>query len=136
MERLIYRYKEMGWLIFGLSNQAGVAHGYKLPMEVELEMDTTFKLFSRGNPFHNVQWCLHDGKGKIAPYNHRSLGRKPDIGLLFVMESDAYNAGYIVDWDNSLFVGDRPEDEQCAKNAGIPFRSAESFLNEPHTFEI
>ena len=41
-----------------------------------------------------------------------------------------------IDWDKSLFVGDRPEDEQCANNAGIPFRYIDNFLNEPHTFEV
>lgn len=135
IESLIWRYRGIGWLIFGISNQAGVAHGFKLPMEIEAEMDSTLKLFNK-NPFHSVQYCYHDGKGKIEPYNHRSLGRKPDIGMLYIMEVDAWKAGYVVDWDNSLFVGDRLEDEECAKRAGIRFRHIDSFLNEPHTFTI
>ena len=135
IEKLIWRYRNMGWLIFGISNQAGVAHGFKLPMEVELEMDVTLKQF-KNNPFHSVQYCYHDDKGKIEPYCHRSLGRKPDIGMLYLMESEAWKEGYVIDWDNSLFVGDRPEDEECAKRAGIKFRHIDSFLNEPHTFII
>jgi len=135
VENLIWRYRNMGWLILGISNQAGVAHGFKLPMEVELEMDVTLKQFKQ-NPFHIVKFCYHDGKGKIEPYNHRSLGRKPDIGMLYIMETEAWAQGYVIDWDNSLFVGDRPEDEECAKRAGIPFRHIDSFLTEPHTFKI
>lgn len=135
VEKIIWRYRSLGWLIFGISNQGGVAHGFKLPMEIELEMETTLSLF-KNNPFHLVKFCYHDGKGKIEPYNHRSLLRKPDIGMLAIMESEAYNEGFIVDWDKSLFVGDRPEDEQCAKNAGIEFRHIDSFLNEPHEFVI
>jgi D-glycero-D-manno-heptose 1,7-bisphosphate phosphatase len=136
IEKLIWRYRNMGWIILGISNQAGVAHGFKLPMEVENEMDVTLKLFDN-NPFHIVKFCYHDGKGEIAPYNKRSLCRKPDIGMLAIMEREAYDKGNIVvDWDNSLFVGDRPEDEECAKRAGIPFRHIDSFLNEPHTFKI
>lgn len=135
IEKLIWRYRNMGWLILGISNQAGVAHGFKLPLEIETEMDTTLNLFKQ-NPFHIVKFCFHDGKGKIEPYNHRSLLRKPDIGMLAIMESEAWNEGYVIDWDNSLFVGDRPEDEQCAKNAGISFRHIDSFLNELHTFEL
>lgn len=135
IERLIWRYRNMGWLILGISNQAGVAHGFKLPMEVELEMDVTLKQFVN-NPFHIVKFCYHDGKGRIAPYNKRSLLRKPDIGMLAVMETEAFNQGFVIDWDNSLFVGDRPEDEECAKRAGIPFRYIDSFLKEPHTFKI
>lgn len=135
IEKLIWRYRNLGWLIFGISNQAGVAHGFKLPMEIEAEMDATLKQFVN-NPFHSVQYCYHDGKGKIEPYNHRSLGRKPDIGMLYVMEIEAWKEGYVVDWDNSLFVGDRLEDEVCAQRAGIPFRHIDSFLKEPHEFKI
>lgn len=135
MERIIWRYRDHGHIIIGISNQAGVAHGFKLPMEIERERDATIELFER-NPFHIVEVCFHDGKGNVEPYCHRSLLRKPDYGMLAIAEGDAYNHGYIIDWDKSLFVGDRPEDEQCAENAGIFFRSAHSFLNEPHTFEI
>ena len=135
VEKLIWRYREMGYVILGISNQAGVAHGFKLPIEVEKEMDATLKLFSV-NPFHIIKWAYHDGNGKVEPYCHRSLLRKPDIGMLAIMEMEAYNEGIVIDWDKSLFVGDRPEDEQCAKNAGIPFRHIDSFLNEPHEFII
>jgi phosphoglycolate phosphatase-like HAD superfamily hydrolase len=56
--------------------------------------------------------------------------------MLAMMESEAYSAGIIIDWDKSLFVGDRPEDEACAKNAGIKFKHIDNFLNEPHQFNI
>ena len=135
IEKLIWRYRNMGWLILGISNQAGVAHGFKLPLEIEHEMETTLNLFKQ-NPFHIVKFCYHDGKGKIEPYNHRSLLRKPDIGMLAVMECEAWDKGFVVDWDSSLFVGDRPEDEQCAKNAGVSFRYIDSFLNDLHIFNL
>lgn len=135
VESIIMRYREMGWLILGISNQGGIAHGFKTVGQNEREMMTTLKMF-KPNPFHIVKFCLHDGKGKIEPYNHRSLSRKPDIGMLVLMETELWELGYIADWDNSLFVGDRPEDEQCAKNAGIKFRHIDSFLNEPHIFNI
>ena len=135
IENIIWHYRLAGWVILGISNQAGVAHGFKLPIEIENEMDATLNLFNQ-NPFHIVKFCYHDGKGKIEPYNHRSLLRKPDIGMLAIMEAEAWNEGFVIDWDNSLFVGDRPEDEQCAKNAGIAFRHIDSFLNEPHTFNV
>src|ERR1700744_287501 len=113
VERLIWRYRQMGYLICGLSNQGGVAHGFKSHQKCQIEMETTLEMFSGGNPFHTVKWCMHDGKGKVEPWNHRSLGRKPDIGLLYEMEVEAYDKdGIIIDWDNSLFVGDRSEDEE------------------------
>lgn len=135
IEKLIWRYREMGYVILGISNQAGVSHGFKLPMEVENEMDKTLQLF-KSNPFHLVKFCFHDGRGRIEPYNHRSLLRKPDIGMLALMEAESWERGFVIDWDNSLFVGDRQEDEQCAKNAGIEFRHIDSFLSGVHSFKI
>ena len=135
VEKIIWKYRNFGYIIVAISNQAGVAHGFKLPMEIEAEMDATRKLFTN-NPFHIMKWCYHDGKGKIEPYNIRSLFRKPNIGMLAECETDAFKYGMEIDWDKSLFVGDRPEDEQCANNAGIPFRYIDNFLNEPHTFEV
>ncbi len=135
VEKIIMKYQHMGYIIIGISNQGGVAHGFKMPGQIEREMDATLKLF-KDNPFSCVKFCYHDGKGSVHPYKYRSLSRKPDIGMLALMEVELWDAGYIAHWDKSLFVGDRPEDEQCAKNAGIPFRHIDSFLNEPHEFII
>lgn len=135
IESLIWKYRELNWLIFGISNQAGVSWGFKTTVDVEKEVDATTSLFKE-NPFHIIKTCFHDAKGKVFPYNYRSLGRKPDIGMLFLMEVEALHHGYVVDWDKSLFVGDRSEDEECAKNARIKFRHIHSFLNEPHEFQI
>jgi D-glycero-D-manno-heptose 1,7-bisphosphate phosphatase len=135
VDRVIWRYKGMGYIIIGISNQAGVAHGFKTHHDISDELDATIKLF-KSNPFTAVKCCMSDGKGNAAPYNVRSLCRKPDIGMLAVIEGELWGHGVIADWDNSLFVGDRPEDEECAKRASIPFRHIDSFLNEPHTFEI
>ena len=48
--------------------------------------------------------------------------------MLVLCEVEAQDLGYIVDWDNSIFVGDRDDDEFCALNAGIEFISAEDFF--------
>ena len=56
--------------------------------------------------------------------------------MLAIMESETWNEGFVVDWDKSIFVGDRNEDEQCAKNAGIKFYHIDKFLNMPHEFEV
>lgn len=135
VEKIIMRYVEMDYLVLGVTNQAGVAHGFKLAVEIEQEMEATLELF-KFSPFHLIRACLHDAKGKVEPYNHRSLCRKPDIGALAMMEEECFHMGYIIDWDNSLFVGDRPEDEECAKRAGIPFRHIDHFLTHPHEFKI
>lgn len=126
-EDKINNYKDVGYLIIGISNQGGVSHGFKLPIEIEHEMETTLNLFSK-NPFHIVKMCYHMEGGKIHPYKYRSMLRKPNIGMLAIAEMEAFEAGYVIDWDNSIFVGDRPEDEECAKNAAIKFIHINDFL--------
>jgi phosphoglycolate phosphatase-like HAD superfamily hydrolase len=51
--------------------------------------------------------------------------------MLVHAEESMIEEGIIPDWDNSLFVGDRPEDEECAKSAGIPFMWAHDFVKQP-----
>lgn len=127
VEAKLWEYRNRDYLIFGMSNQAGVAFGFKDPTQVEAEIDATFQAFEK-NPFHCVQQCYHHPEGKSFPFNKRSLLRKPDTGMLVLCEIDAFENGFLVDWDNSLFVGDRPEDEECARNARIPFQWAWEFF--------
>lgn len=114
-------------LIFGISNQGGAAFGYKTSVDVDREIERTVDLFER-NPFHIIKCCLHHEKGTVEHYAHRSLLRKPDIGMLALMEVECFEESIIVDWDSSLFVGDRGEDEECARRANIRFAHADEFF--------
>ena len=60
----------------------------------------------------------------------RGCGLYSENRILAVMENDAMKAGIVIDWDNSLFVGDRPKDEQCAKNVNIQFKYIDQFLQD------
>lgn len=129
VEDIIWKYRNEGFLIIGISNQGAVSFGYKRPSHIEKEMDATLRLFNK-NPFHIVKMCYHMEGGKVEPFNHRSLLRKPDIGMLAIAEYEAWNEGFMIDWDKSIFVGDRSEDEQCANNARIKFYHIDTFLNQ------
>ena len=123
---LVWKYRNEGYLIIGISNQGGVAHGFKTHQEIDAEMERTILLFDK-NPFHDIKWCLHHPDGNVEPYCHESRFRKPDIGMICEAEVDCFNAGFIIDYSKSIFVGDRPEDKECAKRAGIQFMDAEEF---------
>jgi len=127
VEEKIWEYQKKGFYIVGITNQGGVAHGLKTTEQFCEERDATFDLFNQ-NPFDAVLVCFNDPKGKVAPYNIRSLSRKPDYGMLARAEVEAYLDGLCIYWDNSLFVGDRPEDEACAKAARVPFQWAWDFF--------
>ena len=118
-------------LIFGVSNQGGVAFGFKDWGGVDEEARRTAELFER-NPFHIMKFCLHHERGDVEPYCHRSLARKPDIGMLAQMEVEAFGEGYVVDWDQSMMVGDREEDQELARRAGIDFRWADVFFGRAY----
>lgn len=130
MKELIWKAYKEGWYVVGISNQAGIAHGLKTSDGVIDEMNTTAALLSDGisYPIHQIYFCPYDAKGKESEYNWRSLSRKPYYGMLCLVERDLIDGFRFPDWDNSLFVGDRPEDEQCAKAAGVPFMWAHDFV--------
>jgi D-glycero-D-manno-heptose 1,7-bisphosphate phosphatase len=133
IERLINIYRGMGWVICGVSNQGGVAHGYKTPDDVSTELAHTFSLFEN-NPFDVVKCCFFEQNGNVEPYSRRSLFRKPDIGMLALIEYECFERGICIDWDDSIFVGDREEDKDCAIAAGVTFIHIDDFLVSEITF--
>jgi D-glycero-D-manno-heptose 1,7-bisphosphate phosphatase len=135
IEEILWTYRDNEWLIFGVSNQGGVAHGFKTQNDVDQETDITMRKFQK-NPFVYIFHAFCDENGKIAPYNVRSLMRKPQIGMLALIEQQMWKEGVAVNWDKSIFVGDRPEDEKCAKNAAIHFCHIEEFMKLQHPLRI
>jgi D-glycero-D-manno-heptose 1,7-bisphosphate phosphatase len=133
MKERIHYYKNLGYIVMGITNQGGVAHGFKPYGQMTKENGVTEQLLrisSDKNVFYAIYCCPYDEKGKVPEYSFRSLHRKPSIGMLCEIETEIMKYGEeFPDWDNSLFVGDRPEDEECAKAAGIPFMWAHDFLN-------
>ena len=127
VERVLWSYRRAEWLICGVTNQGGVAYGYRTPEQVEEENHYTTSLFAE-NPFHSIIACLSHPDGSIHPYNHRSLWRKPDYGMLAHLEWQALERGVVIDWDQSVVVGDRTEDQEMALRARVEFRWAWDFF--------
>lgn len=130
---MLRKFTREGYLIFGITNQGGVAHGFKTVEQVEAENRRTAELTaSEDEPdglFHGIFYCPFDPKGRIEPFNRRSLSRKPGVGMLVQAEEFARGAfGVVIDYSRSLFVGDREEDRLCAQHAGIPFFWANDFF--------
>ena len=126
VERIIHDYQAHGFIVCGVTNQGGVAFGHKTVRQNYREIEETRGYFDGSFDFV-VCACCHPG-GSKPPFNVRTLLRKPAIGMLAVLEFWAFDCGYVIDWDNSLFVGDRPEDKQCAESANIAFAWAHDFF--------
>ena len=129
-ERLAHYPREASWLRFAVSNQGGVAYGYKDAEQVVAEAEATAALFDE-NPFDVMVFALAMPYGKVEKLNFDSLFRKPGYGMLALCEAVAYQHGYIVSWEHSVMVGDRDEDRVMAENVGvIAFEDAETWRKQ------
>jgi D-glycero-D-manno-heptose 1,7-bisphosphate phosphatase len=126
-EEKIQEYVKSNYLICGVTNQGGVAYGYKTETDILVELDVMMGLFTV-NPFSIIVAALNHERGTDVKHGWRSLHRKPSYGMLAKVEEEAFNHKVIIDWDHSLMVGDREEDFACAINAQVEFKWADEFF--------
>lgn len=115
--------------IIGVTNQGGVAAGYKSLEDCIKEQMRTMELLPA---IKEINFCI-DFAGKSAYRLGRSKSlillpegpnyRKPGSGLL-----DAYLELFPLFPEYAIMIGDREEDRQAAYAAGIDFMWAEIFL--------
>lgn len=125
---LLVQYIARGWKIIGISNQAGIGLGYMDHATCVSAMIETDK--QTGNAFEEIFFCAHKPDEGCAC-------RKPKTALLYkaaIFLSDRYTQDF--PFDKAVFVGDRPEDFECASNAGIQFVDAKAWRNGNHLAEL
>jgi histidinol phosphatase-like enzyme len=133
VEAKLWEYRDRGFYVVGITNQGVVAYRTRTELEVEAITHATRAAFTR-DPFHAIEACyaLAAAQGASNPFwAVRSLRRKPGYGMLVTAEERARAADILLDWDHSIFVGDRPEDKGCAEAAGIAFKWAWDFFGRP-----
>lgn len=113
------KWKDKGGRIIAISNQGGIALGY-LTLEICLETmkktDTLTHFL-----FDEIVICRHHPHA-VDPEYANCWCRKPSPGMLIeaaIKLAGIYNEYYPPYM--GLFVGDRKEDQECAKLAGFPF---------------
>lgn len=124
------RYKAMGYRIVGISNQGGVSLGHFTHEDCAATMLRTHQLCS--GMFDKIAWCSHHPDATDPEYA-RCWCRKPRIGLIVetcLLMAHAFNEYYPPHL--ALFVGDRPEDRQCAEAANIDFMLASEWRQLAH----
>lgn len=127
IERKMHEYRLQGFLIVGMGNEDSIAHGRKLPIEADHELEVMLGLFAF-NPMHIVKQSYMDAEGCIQPYNHRSFLRMPEYGMLPLIERDAFQHGIMIDWNKSIMVGSSKEFQVCATMANIQYIHTKDFL--------
>ena len=118
--------KRQGFSIVGASNQGGVAAGKKSLDDCIAEQEHTLQLLYEADAeIFGIMFCPdYEGNDcylsdqfltdKISQPEYKGLYRKPNAGMI-LHAIDVYQATEVI------FVGDRPEDEQAAKNANVQF---------------
>ncbi|MFM6139134.1 MAG: HAD hydrolase-like protein [Sphaerospermopsis kisseleviana] len=127
VQEAIARYHD--WKIIGITNQGGVGAGHKTLKDCVLEQQYTLKLLPN---LSYIFFCPDNGQTtyqvwekryqKIDPFEKLNF-RKPGTGMIdWAIRCNSQTKQY-------LMIGDRPEDQQCADNANIPFMWAEDWRN-------
>lgn len=143
------RYTADGWTMAIASNQGGVAAGYKTLDDAIAEMKYCLSLLNA--PLKTAAFCPDNGKtiefvsnfydekeGKFCSHYRKYLGdmyssnaslcgtfRKPNLGMIHALVKHCCHEDEI---NHVVFVGDRPEDEQAAANAGVKFMWASDWV--------
>lgn len=128
-ERLL-AYKKSGWRIVGVTNQGGVALGI-LSFKDMAEAVVRTQELAKG-AFDKIMVCQHHPEAKDPEYAV-CWCRKPRSGnvVLGAMALREDHPDEMYPPHLALFVGDRPEDEECAKGAGVQFMWAKDWRGMP-----
>ncbi len=106
---------DRGWLVFVVSNQAGVARGlYGEDSVQSLHTHVQVELAGEGAHVDDFRYCPFHPDGTVERYARRSEWRKPAPGMI----EDLIKC-WPVNRDRSLLIGDQPTDLEAASRAGI-----------------
>lgn len=113
--KAIARLNQLGYLVFVVTNQAGVAYGFfKIEDVKKINEKMVNDLAVENAQIDKIYYSPFHAKGKVKPYNIDHEDRKPDIGM-FKQAKKTYD----IDTKNSFMIGDRESDIGFGKQAGL-----------------
>lgn len=126
---MMRRWRDGGGRIIVVSNQGGIALGYVSQVSIALMMTTVWEKCDRLPS--KMAWCLHHPNAE-HPELARCWCRKPSPGLLVeaALRVAERHRGEIYPPHLGLMVGDRDEDQECARLAGLDFQWAHEWRSE------
>jgi D-glycero-D-manno-heptose 1,7-bisphosphate phosphatase len=110
----LHIFRDLGYRLFVVSNQSGIARRYFTYADVEKLQAQTDALFrSHGISFDDMVFCPHHPDGKDERYLGDCDCRKPKPGMILEL---ARKHG--IDLSKSYMVGDKRLDAEAGVNAG------------------
>ena len=106
---------KLGYKIFGVTNQSGIARGYYTVAQMqELHDFMQQEIAASGGKIAKIYYCPHHKEGKVAEFAHECDCRKPKPGML----NQAFEE-YALDKEQCFLIGDGIRDVEAAEAAGI-----------------
>jgi D-glycero-D-manno-heptose 1,7-bisphosphate phosphatase len=107
--------KNLGYLIFVVTNQAGIGRGYYSEQDFLSLTEWMCGVFvERGAPIDRVYFCPYHPEYGVGVYKMDSPFRKPAPGMILQAAKD-----FDVDLTSSILVGDKGSDIQAGLAAGV-----------------
>lgn len=104
-----------GYLVIVVTNQSGVARGYYTEHDVKILHEwMNSELEKKGAHIDAFYYCPYHTAGTVPEYTKDSEDRKPKPGMVLKAIADFY-----IDAQQSIMIGDKPLDVECAENAGV-----------------
>jgi D-glycero-D-manno-heptose 1,7-bisphosphate phosphatase len=114
---LCSRAQAMGFRLFVITNQAGIARGYYTTADYETLTAWMLDEFtSRGIHIERVYYCPFHPTAGIGKYQRDSYDRKPNPGMI-LQAREAFN----LDLASSVLIGDKDSDMEAGRTAGVGY---------------
>jgi D,D-heptose 1,7-bisphosphate phosphatase len=106
---------DIGYFVFVITNQAGIAHGYYSEEDMHsLHRWVAAELQKIGAHIDRIEYCPDHPDGVVERYRRVPHRRKPAPGMIL-----ACSARWPVDCDKSFVIGDKQIDLDAARAANI-----------------
>lgn len=122
---ILQKFSYNEWLIFIVTNQAGIARGY-YSVEDMLKLHTEVDHILKKNNIKITEWAYCPHHPDFGNFNERNCDcRKPKSGMITNI-IDRYS----IDINRVIMIGDKESDILCGQNAGIKSIYIDDFFKQ------